>query len=598
MASQTVPSAAERIVARADDLERTSPDFDSRVFVAQPIDLDDFSAFFGFGDSVGDSGNIGAALDFIGGRFEDPTPSALGYFENRFSNGPNYFDQLYAAITGDEIDDIPLSFDLATDIFSRPDLGQGVNFAVGGATAIPALAIDLPDLVEDFGISFTAQVDLLDSFLRGGFFAGSLSVLDDVFGIEVDLPEIPDGALFATNFGGNDLFEFRDANPDLADAASAAAAFTERFVAAYEENLVDLIDAGARDFLIAGAPNVGVVPDVVNAVFPTLDAPANVQASAALFQPLIDDVNAALLEMLTDLVFAYPETRIYFFDSNIAPLAEDPAAFGLDPALTSTSFVDAFEAPGSTVTLDDLPLYAFIDDVHPTAVGQDFVFDQALRATQVGTSVDAAARGGPEAETLRGGATDDAIEGGGGADRVFGGAGADLLFGGAGKDRLVGGRDGDLLVGGGGGDVLKGGGGGDAISGGGGRDDVRGGAGDDTLNGGAGDDRLFGRAGDDIIDGDAGDDRLVGDGGSDVFVFTGEGGPQRDKIVDFETGRDVIDVSRFDGDGIDASEFDALLDRSSETDRGAVLALSETDSVALRNIGLDAIEADWFVFAG
>lgn len=73
--------------------------------------------------------------------------------------------------------------------------------------------------------------------------------------------------------------------------------------------------------------------------------------------------------------------------------------------------------------------------------------------------------------------------------------------------------------------------------------------GDDLILGGAGNDQIRGDAGDDRIDGGAGQDKLFGGAGADVFIFTSASDTSRtksDKIRDFETGIDKIDLSRID----------------------------------------------------
>ena len=63
----------------------------------------------------------------------------------------------------------------------------------------------------------------------------------------------------------------------------------------------------------------------------------------------------------------------------------------------------------------------------------------------------------------------------------------------------------------------------------------------DMIAGGAGDDTLRGGAGDDILLDGAGADRLSGGDGADIFVIAADGG--KDWILDFEPGRDRIDLS-------------------------------------------------------
>lgn len=176
-----------------------------------------------------------------------------------------------------------------------------------------------------------------------------------------------------------------------------------------------------------------------------------------------------------------------------------------------------------------------------------------------------------DADTLYGGLGADSIEGHGGADRAWGDDGQDTLRGGFGQDRIWGGNGPDRLFGNQGADDLNGnkgadrlhGGGGpddlhghqgpDRAWGGGGRDTIYGGAGQDTLQGGRGPDQIQGQWGRDILHGEQGNDRLDGGGGADVlwggegadvFVFSGRHG--RDRIMDFTTARDRIDLSALD----------------------------------------------------
>ena len=87
-----------------------------------------------------------------------------------------------------------------------------------------------------------------------------------------------------------------------------------------------------------------------------------------------------------------------------------------------------------------------------------------------------------------------------------------------------------------------------------------GGAGDDRisahggngniLEGNQGDDRLIGSNGSDRLIGGQGDDFLRGRGGEDTFVFGSIRDGERDRVLDFTIGEDVIDIS-----GIDANAY-------------------------------------------
>ena len=77
---------------------------------------------------------------------------------------------------------------------------------------------------------------------------------------------------------------------------------------------------------------------------------------------------------------------------------------------------------------------------------------------------------------------------------------------------------------------------------------LTGNAGDDFLMGREGNDVLKGGAGNDVLNGGAGKDELIGGAGADLFVFDDL---SKDKIRDFKSGVDQIDLSHF---GIDASD--------------------------------------------
>jgi 2',3'-cyclic-nucleotide 2'-phosphodiesterase (5'-nucleotidase family) len=126
---------------------------------------------------------------------------------------------------------------------------------------------------------------------------------------------------------------------------------------------------------------------------------------------------------------------------------------------------------------------------------------------------------------VAGAGEDDLIVGTSGANTIASGAGEDSVFGAGGDDSLSGGSDGD------------------ALDGGDGNDSLRGNGGNDTLVGGEGDDRLFGQNGDDVLVGGAGNNVFIGGAGSDIFVLSAAAGT--DRVRDFETGIDQIDVSDF-----------------------------------------------------
>ena len=128
---------------------------------------------------------------------------------------------------------------------------------------------------------------------------------------------------------------------------------------------------------------------------------------------------------------------------------------------------------------------------------------------------------------VRGSRRDDAIWGAGHNDRLDGGRGEDRLFGGHGNDLLRGGPGSDRLLGG---------------------------AGRDRLEGGPADDVLRGGRWQDLLVGGAGRDRLSGGGDADTFKFKPRSGI--DEIVDFQPGKDRIDLTALDLRGFGAIQRD------------------------------------------
>lgn len=200
--------------------------------------------------------------------------------------------------------------------------------------------------------------------------------------------------------------------------------------------------------------------------------------------------------------------------------------------------------------------------------GDDIIFGGAGRDTMDGGAGNDTIHGGDTSSIFYGGDGDDFLYGGAMNDRIYGGAGNDHIAGSRGNDLLYGGAGNDLIYGASGNDQLYGGDGDDTLYGSLGRDRLFGGLGSDVLHGedgadrlvgdggpdrlygGAGNDAIFGGSGNDTIHGGLGADYLVGGSGADVFVFTSvlDSTPDanRDKILDFSTKGDKIDLSAID----------------------------------------------------
>lgn len=201
-------------------------------------------------------------------------------------------------------------------------------------------------------------------------------------------------------------------------------------------------------------------------------------------------------------------------------------------------------------------------------------------------------------DNLRGGEGEDTMFGGGGDDTLFGGNDNDVLHGDAGADHLFGGAGDDTVTGGAGDDRVLGDGGNDALSGDAGDDFLSGGTGDDVLDGGTGSDKLVGGAGSDTISGGAGNDHLWGgnwwkDGSSDTFVASAGGG--NDMIHDFETDKDVIDLTAY---GIEFADLENhIQDQGWATviDLSALTGGEVNDRLVLKSVSPDELDESNFL---
>ena len=165
---------------------------------------------------------------------------------------------------------------------------------------------------------------------------------------------------------------------------------------------------------------------------------------------------------------------------------------------------------------DDIIFTRGADDTVNAEGGNDSVYgDVGAEVIYLGAGDDFA----------RGKAGDDHITLGAGDDSVAGGAGEDTAFGDAGNDIFFMGSQNDFAFGGAGQDTLNGG------------------FNADVLDGGAGDDRVRGEAGVDQINGGDGNDLLNGGENADTFWFYDTDLTGVDRIIDFEDGLDVINLS-------------------------------------------------------
>lgn len=277
-----------------------------------------------FGDSLSDPGNVFVLTGQVSVRpyAEGNVPSApypIGQGKT-FSNGPNW-SQLVAKTLGLNAGTGPA---LRNQTFT--------NYAFGGARA-----------------SSTA--------------GGPFDMTSQVAQYLADNGAADPDALYAVWFGGNDvrdaLFAYFGGGPDAALAVITAA------VSNYATNMGILIAAGARDFVVPNAPNVGVVPSVT-AFGPEASGLATL-LSFAFNQGLSDVLD------LFDGVPGINITRVDMF-ALTTDMVGNPSAYG---------FVNAEDACLIPVVYDGAICkspdgYLFWDGIHPTRTGHELLADTVL----------------------------------------------------------------------------------------------------------------------------------------------------------------------------------------------------------------------------
>jgi len=266
-----------------------------------------YSAIYSFGDSLSDAGNLFAVS---GGAIPAPLfPSgAPAYFDGRFSNGPNWLDDLSEKLLG-----APAS----------PSLAGGNDFAWGGAqtgtTSVSGTQL-VPSLAEQVGL----------------------------FGLADPSPS--PNALYTLDIGANDI------GNALSAYRSNHSFDLSGFLMSAVSNTVGAIDSlyndGARDLLYYEVPDLSLVPAF--------------EQGGPLGGDLAMQFN---YDVLTEIKQNDPELTVFDVPifSALQTIVNYPARFGFTN-VTSPCISGSFEAPGTECS--DPNQYLFWDDEHPTATGQ------------------------------------------------------------------------------------------------------------------------------------------------------------------------------------------------------------------------------------
>lgn len=265
-----------------------------------------FSDVVVYGDSLSDNGNLFAATSALG----IPTPPSPPYFDGRYSNGP-------------------VSVETVASFLGAPLL----DFAFAGATT------GLGD--EADGGSVTSM-NLLPGITSQ--FAGSRS----------QVAPIASSSLFIVWGGPDDLLAPTPGQTNPVTIANTAAADIL--------GVVSGLDAlGAKEIVVPGVPDLGVVPDY-----------ASDPAAARLFA----------LTFNADLIAGLPANAVYVNTySLLDQLVANPSAYGFTNVTTPCL--------SGTTACADPNQYLFWDGQHPTEAGQLLLADaiEAAAVPEPGTAL-------------------------------------------------------------------------------------------------------------------------------------------------------------------------------------------------------------------
>jgi phospholipase/lecithinase/hemolysin len=281
------------------------------------------SQFVVFGDSFVDAGSVNR---FTGGAL---APASDGFWQGRWSDGPNWVDYLGYANFGTTTK--AFNAGVGPGMLPPPFQLGATNFAVGGARASG------------------------DDVQPGGTIPGlnSQLLLYSAYNFQFSLGVDPN-ALYIINFGNNDVNFIQS----LADPVQQAAVAT-----AYVTNLTNaalgLAQLGANHILIAGVPN----PLEIEGQLLQAALNASLAAQAPIFGVLGADVQQ----------FDY----FAFFTA----LSADPTVFGLPAGLNFTTPCLTAETPSPDI---DCRNYLRFDEIHVTTGVQRAISIQV--ANQLGIS--------------------------------------------------------------------------------------------------------------------------------------------------------------------------------------------------------------------
>ena len=291
-----------------------------------------YSQLYVLGDSLSDVGNVGATQAALvaanGGQplpilgLADPnTPSP--YAPNRASNGPLWVDVLAGAF----------------GFTSTASLYGGTNYAFGGART--------------------------DNQLYNPLYPEFKGLLQQRDALLADHPTLDPDALYVVWGGANNLQDILTGRP-RADG-------TEQSIGKTLADLGLIVDslaaAGARHFLMPNAPDIGLVPRLIE----------RGPYAAAFGSQLTGFFNTGLAGLIDSRRAAGLDILTFDAAGFLAEVVAEPSRFGLTNVSERCYTGDDITFNGSGSVCATPESYLFWDGIHPTATGHALLAGAMLR---------------------------------------------------------------------------------------------------------------------------------------------------------------------------------------------------------------------------
>lgn len=303
-----------------------------------------FDAFYVFGDSLADNGNV--LIQSRAMRMQPPVPPSATphrtYFEGRFSNGYVGFEYLWQRLASHRPGSaLGLKPFLAAPLIQKPG---AIDFAFGGT-----------------GTPYLDQTP-------GGFWSPGLKGQVELFRLALRGRKPSSRALYAIATGAND-YRLDPFNVPMSPVD---------VVRNIEESIVSLYRLGARNVMVLDLPDLGLIP--VNGGDP--NATAISVAHNSLLDGMLLSLQARypslhLIPVKLDPLFNELRTTL---EPNIPALAYYTP---LNPALSACLFIDPATCTDAPAFLFNGNLgFLFWDIVHPTTEAYqalaEYMYDQLV----------------------------------------------------------------------------------------------------------------------------------------------------------------------------------------------------------------------------